>query len=137
MLLNNVEPRTKPEVKGIPQDDVRADFLKFCGAHRFNRAVSADGHKGRRFHDTVGKRDSAAAHPAALCRGFPEQFKLHLFVSSNLPDRPPMTVGSHTAFQGAFSQRAAAAPKRLLQGPLQNEGHFTQSIALAYTMGSQ
>ena len=45
----------KPEMVGIPQNNLSAQFLDFLRVKRFHRSLGADGHENRRFDSPVGQ----------------------------------------------------------------------------------
>jgi len=57
----HLQAGAQPQVKGVAENDVRADFMQFDRRHRLDRTVSAHRHEGRRFDGAVGELQSAAA----------------------------------------------------------------------------
>ena len=49
----------EPEVVGVAEDDLRAEFLKFGRMQRFYRALGADGHEDGGFDLAVGESQGA------------------------------------------------------------------------------
>ena len=60
VFCDDLQPRTQPQMKGITQYNFCADLDQFCRAHAFYGAVSAHGHKNRRFNNAVSEREPAA-----------------------------------------------------------------------------
>ena len=48
--------RPKREVVGVAEEHLAAGCARVVGRHGFERAVSADGHEGRRLNRAVGRR---------------------------------------------------------------------------------
>ncbi|MEY4246312.1 MAG: hypothetical protein RLZZ245_3897 [Verrucomicrobiota bacterium] len=51
----------EPEVVGIPENDLRTEFLDFLGVESFDGALSADGHENRCFDGSMRQNESSAA----------------------------------------------------------------------------
>ena len=73
MSFDDIGTRTQPQVKRVPEDDLRADFVELVGRHRLHRAVGADGHEHRRLHDAMCERKGSASRGAVGV----SHFKLH------------------------------------------------------------
>ena len=53
---NNICSRTKPQMKSIAQNNLRADIGDVARQHAFHRAIGPHGHKSRSLHSATGKR---------------------------------------------------------------------------------
>ena len=82
---DDFQSRPQPEVKGVAEADLRADFVEVARRHRLDCSVGSDRHEDRRFDDAVRQREASAAR-GAVGR---EQFKLH-----------------RSVFQGAWHHRS-------------------------------
>jgi len=48
-------------VESVAQNDMRADVADFIGRQRFDRAIGADRHEGRRLYFAMGQFECAAS----------------------------------------------------------------------------
>ena len=71
--LDHVQSRPQPEVEGVAEADLGADFGQRGRRHRLDRAVSTDRHENGRLDLAVRQRQRAAAGGAVGL----EEFKLH------------------------------------------------------------
>ena len=63
-LLDDGGAGPQPEVKGVTENDLRADVGQVLRRHRFHCAVGADGHEDRRFDDTMIQMQTTATRVA-------------------------------------------------------------------------
>ncbi len=69
---NDVRTRPQHQVKGVTENDVRAQPFEFFRRHRFDGAVGTHGHEGGRFDHAMGR-----SQPTETRRTFRRQnFKL-------------------------------------------------------------
>ena len=74
MLLNHLGSRAQPEVKGIAENNLRADRFYIARQHALDGAIGAYGHKGRGLYHTTRKGQASAT---GLAIGG-QQFKGHV-----------------------------------------------------------
>ena len=51
--------RAQPQVEGIAENDLRAEIAQFLRGHRFDSAVGAHRHEGRRLHSAPREAEPA------------------------------------------------------------------------------
>ena len=79
MRGDDFEAGAQPEVKGIAEADLGADFLEVARRHRLDRPVGADRHEDRRFDDAVRQRQATAPSGAVVGK----KFELHFYPDDN------------------------------------------------------
>jgi hypothetical protein len=60
-LVHDLGARAQPQVEGVAEDDLRADFLQLDRVHRLDRTVGPDRHEDRGLDGAVVEFQTAAA----------------------------------------------------------------------------
>ena len=66
MLFHDFRARAQPQVEGVAQHDLRADFLQLVRQHGLDAAVGAHGHEDGRLDHAVVQRDAARRAPPSV-----------------------------------------------------------------------
>ena len=68
--IEDVRTRTKKEVVGVAEDDLRVDIvLQFVAMNTFDATVRTDRHKNRREDVTMVRMDNTGTRADSLCSG--------------------------------------------------------------------
>src|SRR5262249_37194765 len=113
--------RPQEKVIGIAKKNLDVEIPQLRRRHRLHSRLRTDGHKNRRFDDTVCRMQAAApcARFAVLC----EDFKLHFSAHLSLAARYRACIRSGSSFTGCALSRLHSL--RLIF-------HWLRAIALAF-----